>query len=186
VKARRVVAGVSGSAGSLQALRYATEISRWHRALLMPVLAWTPPGGELADRRYPSPELRKVWAHNAEERLRQAVELAIGGPPSDVEFAAHAVRGEAGLVLTKLAAEPGDVLVIGAGRHGALRRMVACKVARYCLAHGACPVIAVPPAPLADDVHGLHGWSFRRRMDPWEAFSAPSAPDRTDGGRKAA
>ena len=52
---RRVIAGVSGSAGSLQALRYAAEMARQMMQLLAPVLAWMPPGGELADRRYPSP-----------------------------------------------------------------------------------------------------------------------------------
>lgn len=172
---RRVVAGVSGSAGSLQALRYATEVSRWHDALLVPVLAWTPPGGEIADRRYPSPELREVWIRKATQRLGEAIDLAIGGPPSDVEFAPEVMCGEAGPVLTGLAAGSGDVLVIGAGRHGALRRMVACNVIKYCVAHGKCPVIAVPPSRLADEVHGLHGWAFRHRMqlDDADLASAP-------------
>jgi nucleotide-binding universal stress UspA family protein len=168
---------VSGSAGSLQALRYATEISRCHDAQLLAILAWVPPGGELADRRYPSPDLREVWVHAARERLRQAVELAIGGPPSGVEFAMNAARGDAGPVLTDLAAEPGDVLVIGAGRQGALRRLVACRVTRYCVAHCQCPVIAVPPSQLANEVHGLHGWAFRHRMHPGDADLLPSRRD---------
>jgi nucleotide-binding universal stress UspA family protein len=170
VLVRRVIAGVSGSACSLQVLRYGFEISKDHDALLMPVLAWTPPGGELADRRYPSRELRAAWERSGQERLRRAVELAIGGPPEDVDFAPVAVRGEAGPVLTRLAADPGDILLIGAGRHGAVSRMIACKVTRYCLAHAQCPVIAVPPSPLATQMHGVHGWKIRHRMDPEDAL----------------
>lgn len=163
---RRVIAGVSGSAGSLQALRYAAELARQHDAQLVPVLAWTPPGGDLADRRFPSPELRAVWVRNARDRLEQAVELAIGGPPVFIDYAPQVAQGETGQVLTRTADQPGDVLVIGAGRHGVLRRTLACAVVRYCLAHSACPVVAVPPPALATELHGLHGWAFRRRMDP--------------------
>jgi Universal stress protein family len=50
---RRVVVGASGSPGSLRALRYAQELARAHNATLIPVLAWVPPGGDLADRRSP-------------------------------------------------------------------------------------------------------------------------------------
>ena len=166
---RRVVVGVSGSAGSLQALRYATEMARNENAVLAPVLAWTPPGGDLADRRSPCPPLREIWKQAAWGRLWKAVDLAIGGPPADLHFSPAVVRGEAGLVLTDAAVRPGDVLVIGAGRHGALRRLLACKVSRYCLAHAACPMIAVPPAQLADHAQGLHGWVLRRRIHPEDA-----------------
>ena len=50
---RRVIVGASGSPASLQALRYAEEMARASDALLIPVLAWVPPGGDLADRRAP-------------------------------------------------------------------------------------------------------------------------------------
>jgi nucleotide-binding universal stress UspA family protein len=169
VSVRRVVVGVSGSAGSLQALRYATEMARNDNAVLAPVLAWTPPGGDLADRRSPCPPLREIWKQAAWGRLWKAVDLAIGGPPDDLNFTPAVVRGEAGLVLTDTASQPGDVLVISAGRHGALQRLLACKVSRYCLAHAACPMIAVPPTPLADQAHGLHGWVLRRRISPEDA-----------------
>ena len=172
MQVRRVIAGVSGSAGSLQALRFAAEMARENDATLVPVLAWTPPGGEAADRRYPSPTLRAAWRHAAWERLWRAVDLAIGGPPADVRlFAPEVVRGEAGEVLTHVAAGPGDVLVIGAGRHGGLRRL-ACRISRYCLAHASCPVIAVPPSRLATEAHGLHGWLLRHRLHPEDAGCA--------------
>jgi nucleotide-binding universal stress UspA family protein len=169
VSARRFVVGVSGSAGSLQALRYAAQLARREGAELAPVLAWTPPGGEMADRSHPSAELRRVWKQAAWDRLWRAIELALGGPPADVEFSPQVVRGEPGQVLTRFAGQPGDVLVIGAGRHGSLRRLLACHVSRYCLGHACCPVVAVPPSPLAEALHGLHGWMIRHRVHPENA-----------------
>jgi nucleotide-binding universal stress UspA family protein len=169
VQVRRVIAGVSGSAGSLQALRYAAGMANDHGAVLVPGLAWTPPGGETADRRYPSATLRTAWREAAWDRMWRAVDLAIGGPPADAgNFAPEVLRGEPGLVLTQVAAAPGDVLVIGAGRQGGVRRL-ACKVSRYCLGHACCPVISVPPARLATEAHGLHGWILRRRLHPEDA-----------------
>jgi nucleotide-binding universal stress UspA family protein len=169
VYVQRVVTGVSGSAGSLQALRYAAAIARSHDATLVPVLAWNPPGGEIADRRYPCPQLREAWVHAARNRLWQAVELSIGAAPADIEFAPRVERGEAGEVLTRVANQDGDVLVIGAGRAGAVHRLLACRVSRYCLAHAVCPVIAVPPSPLAAHAHGVRAWVVRHRIQPEDA-----------------
>jgi hypothetical protein len=55
----RIIAGVSGSPRNLQALRYAAVLARGQDAALIPVLAWVPPGGDLADRRRPSAYLRR-------------------------------------------------------------------------------------------------------------------------------
>jgi nucleotide-binding universal stress UspA family protein len=171
VAARRIVVGVSGSAGSLKALRYAAQLARLDGVALVPVLAWTPPGGEVADRQYPNPELRSAWRHAARARLRRAIELAIGGPPDGVAFSPAVIKGDARLVLTGLL-EPCDVLVIGAGRHGPLRRMTACRVSRYCLGHACCPVIAVPPSQLATDVRGMRGWMIQHRLHLRDAHTA--------------
>ncbi len=169
MSARRIVVGVSGSAGSLQALRYAAELARTDDAVLAPVLAWTPPGGDTADRHYPNPELRRAWKQAAADRLWHAIEFAFGGPPAGLAFSPEVIRGDAGHVLTEVAAQPGDVLVIGAGRHGAVRRLLACHVSKYCLGHASCPVVAVPPSALESELHGLHGWKFRHRLHPEHA-----------------
>ena len=47
---RRIVVGVHGSLGSLQALRYATEEARARKVPLVPVIAWVPPGGTFRAR----------------------------------------------------------------------------------------------------------------------------------------
>ena len=134
-----VVAGVSGSPGSVRALRSAAELARRHGAALVPVLAWVPPGGDLAEHKYPDPELRRLWKQDAWQRLRAAIGTAFGGFPHGVRTWPLVLRGEAGPELVSLASQPGDLLVIGAGRRTALTRLVCCPVARHCLAHAHCP-----------------------------------------------
>jgi nucleotide-binding universal stress UspA family protein len=160
----RVIAGVSGSSRCLPALRYAAALAKGHHAVLVPVLTWVPPGGELADRRCPCGYLRGEWERAAGERLRDALAAAFGGEPADVTTEPAVIRGEPGWVLVHLASQAGDVLVIGTGRHGRLGRMAGGKVSRYCLAHAVGPVVAVPPAEL--EIHSrrsLPGWVFWHR-----------------------
>jgi nucleotide-binding universal stress UspA family protein len=160
---RRVIAGVSGSPGSLQAVRHAAGLARAHDATLIPVLVWMPPGGDFADRSHPSLYLRQLWREAAWLRLWHALELSLGSIPDDVRSAARVLRGDAGAILVEAADRDGDVLVIGAGRRGAVGRLLACRVSRYCLAHARCPVVAVPPSDLARLGHGLRGWARRHR-----------------------
>jgi nucleotide-binding universal stress UspA family protein len=161
--ARRIIVGASGSPGSLQALRFAADLARDDDAALIPVLAWLPPCGDQADRRQPSIYLRKVWKEAAWQRLWDALDLAWGGLPADLQAAPAVLRGEAGQVLVDAACLPRDLLVVGAGRRGALRRMIGCRVSRYCLAHARCPVVAVPPADLAQEARRLGGRVLHRR-----------------------
>ncbi len=165
-RVRRVIVGVSGSPGSLQAFRHAAGLALVHEAALVPVLAWQPPGGELAERHQPSPQLHQIWREAAWQRLWTAVDLAVGGVPAGLAFDPLVLRGEPGRVLVDTASEPGDVLVLGAGRRG-MGRAFACRVSRYCVAHAQCPVVSVPPSPLARLSHGLRGWAaglaLRRR-----------------------
>ncbi len=70
------------------------------------------------------------------------------------------IRGPAGPVLVEVA-DPEDLLVVGTGRRGALRRLRR-SVSRYCLAHARGPVIAVPPSDLMEEAsRGLHLWPRR-------------------------
>jgi nucleotide-binding universal stress UspA family protein len=177
---RRVIVGTSGSPCSLQALRYAEELARTHDAILIPVLAWVPPGGDLADRRAPCGYLRRVWTEDACHRLQDALHAAWGEIPAGPSVEPLVERGEAGRILVSIACYPGDLLVVGAGRRGALARVISGKVSRYCLAHAHCPVLAVPPPALAEELgHGLLGWVFWHR---------PLTPDQVlrDRGRAAA
>lgn len=155
----RVIVGASGSPGSLQALRYAEQLARAHDATLIPVLAWVPPGGDLNERRAPCPYLRRIWAEDARQRLEDTLQLAWGEIPASPPVQPFVHRGEAGWVLVTTACRAEDLLVIGAGRHGTLARVISGKVRRYCLAHAWCPVLAVPPPALARELgHGMLGW----------------------------
>ncbi len=172
----RVIVGVSGSSECLPAVRYAAEVARGHDAPLIPVLAWLPPGGELADRSHPSPVLRQAWAEAARMRLRDAMESAFGGLPAGVFTEPQVVRGEPGQALVRIACEESDLLVIGAGRRSRIGRILHASVGRYCLAHAVCPVLAVPPSPLDREIGrlGIRGWAFRRRTLRPEDIAAPT------------
>ena len=161
--AGRVIVGVSGSPASLRALRLAEHLARSRGADLLPVLAWLPPGGDRADRSQPSAELRRIWREGACRRLQAALATAWGEEPSDLVVLPQVERGNAGRVLTILASQPDDVLVVGAGRRSPFGR-IWCTVCRYCIAHARCPVVLVPPPELARDARRLRlAWTFRRR-----------------------
>jgi nucleotide-binding universal stress UspA family protein len=158
---RRILVGVHGSLGSLQALRYATEEARRREARLIPVLAWVPPGGDLAERRQPVYSLRQIWREAARGRLQDAFEQGLGGLPGDLTVAPLVVRGPAGPVLVDAADRPDDLLVVGTGRRG-LRRRLRRSVSRYCLARARCPVLAIPPSDLMEEAgRGLRLWPRR-------------------------
>ena len=161
---RRIIVGVHGTLGSLQALRWAAAEAAERQVPLVPVIAWIPPGGDLSERSHPSPYLRQVWQSAAVKRLSDAFDEGLGGVPEDLEIHARVERGDAGQVLVDVAAEQGDLLVIGSGRRNPVSRALRRSVGRYCLAHSTCPVIAVPPSALMDEMgHGLLPWSLRGR-----------------------
>jgi nucleotide-binding universal stress UspA family protein len=173
VAVRRIVVGVHGSLGSLQALRWAAEEARTRQVPLTAVIAWVPPGGDLAERSHPSPYLRRIWSEAARERLMDAFEAGLGGLPADVRVEPCVARGEIGPVLVDVAERPGDLLVIGTGRRASVGRALRKSVGRYCLAHARCPVLAVPPSALMDEMaHGFRPWALRGRH-----VSVPDIPD---------
>ena len=166
---RRIVVGVHGSLGSLQALRWAADEARERMVPLVPVIAWVPPGGEIAERSHPSPYLRKIWHDAAFKRLCEAFDEGLGGVPDDLHVQARVERGETGPVLVDVADQPGDLLVIGTGRRNPVSRALRRSVGRYCLAHAHCPLLAVQPSTLMDQFgHGrlkAHSWTTRGLPD---------------------
>ena len=173
---RRIIVGVHGSLGSLQALRFAADEARQRNVPLLAVTAWVPPGGDMAERRHSSPYLRKIWREAAWEQLWSAFDAGLGGVPADLRVEARCERGDSGPVLVDVADHSDDLLVIGTGRRGVLRRMLRSSVGRYCLAHARCPVLAVPPSALMDEMsHGLRAWHIRRHALIPQLPEAPGA-----------
>ena len=80
--ASRVFAGVSGSPGSVHALRHAADLARQHDAVLIPLHAWVPPCGDLDERKHPSLELRQLWEDDAWQLLWDTLYRAFGGLPA--------------------------------------------------------------------------------------------------------
>ncbi|MFF5550875.1 universal stress protein [Streptomyces olivaceoviridis] len=176
--AARVVVGVSGSPGSLVALRRAAEEARRRGAELWPVLAWEPPGGELAARRSPAPAVTiDEWERLARERLLQALRDVFGTADLALSGQALLARGTPGPALLRIAVREDDLLVIGAGRRGRLHRALGLSVSRYCLARAACPVLAVPPSPLESELAAVRRRTSRRlRLDTervWRELDVP-------------
>ncbi|MGW1783258.1 universal stress protein [Streptomyces sp. NPDC002143] len=163
----RLVVGVSGSPGSLTALTRAADEARRRRAELWPVLAWEPPGGDLAARRSPAAAvLVEDWERLARERLLKALRDVFGGTDSGLPGQALVVRGVPGPALVRIADRENDVIVVGAGRRGRLCRALWPSVGRHCLAHAACPVLAVPPSPLQTALGAAHRRNvLRLRLD---------------------
>jgi nucleotide-binding universal stress UspA family protein len=153
----RVIVGVSGSPGSIPALRYAAGIARQEDVPLMAVHAWVPPGGDLAERRSPSPYLRNIWKQAAGQRLKDELGSAWGCIPDGLDVHAVVMRGEPGPCLVSFADSEDDLLVVGSGPRGWWRRIWRGHVSRYCLAHAHCPVLAVPPTTLAKRATHLFG-----------------------------
>jgi len=159
----RLIVGTSGSPGSLHALRYGEVLARAHDAALIPVLAWEIPGDNRG-RIQPASELGRACRDLACQRLREALIAVWGEVPGDPLVQPHVERGPAGWVLVNLACRPDDVLVVGAGRRGALGRLAFSRVSGYCVAHAQCPVMAVAPPALARELgRGRLAWAIRRR-----------------------
>ncbi|KUN09861.1 hypothetical protein AQI95_02540 [Streptomyces yokosukanensis] len=163
--AGRVVVGVCGSLGGATALSRAAVEARRRGAELWPVLAWEPPEGDLASRRFPATTaMVPQWEQLARERLAEALREAFGGPETGLSGQALVVRGAPGPALVRTADRADDILVVGAGQRGRLHRALWPSVSRYCLARATCPVLAVPPSPLQAEltaVHRRNAWRLR-------------------------
>ncbi|MFB6558332.1 universal stress protein [Streptomyces sp. NPDC056400] len=166
---RRVVVGVTGRPGSLTALHRAAAEARLRGAELRVVLAWQAPGGELGSRNGLEPSALAECRDAAVERLREVLDTVFGVVEPDVALVGLTVRGTPGAALVDTVRDPDDLLVVGTGSRAVWRRLVRPSVARYCLTHAACPVLAVPPSPLQvelESVHRRNAW--RIPLDPRE------------------
>ncbi|MBF9068306.1 hypothetical protein [Streptacidiphilus fuscans] len=75
----RVIVGVRDSAKGRAQLRRAAAEARRQQAVLVPVLAWSPAGGEHLYRTRPCPELAREWEQRACAKLDDVVAQTLTG-----------------------------------------------------------------------------------------------------------
>lgn len=153
---RRVVVGVSGALGSPAVLHRGAAEARVRAAELWVVMAWQAPGGELGSRSACDVSALAECRRAAVERLREVLDEAFGAEGPGATLAGLTVRATPGAALVDTARACDDLLVVGSGSRSPLRRLVRPSVARYCLAHAACPVLIVPPPPLQAELDAVH------------------------------
>ncbi|MFC9278412.1 universal stress protein [Streptomyces collinus] len=139
---RRVVVGVDSDRSSVVALRCAAEEARRSGAVLVVVAAWSPFGGDVAERTYPCPELDASQRSAARRLVDSACRLA--ALPDEIVVERRVERGPLGPALVALADGRDDLLVIGLRFRQAFGRLRS-SVDRYCQRHAAAPVLVVPP-----------------------------------------
>ncbi|WP_327238186.1 universal stress protein [Streptomyces sp. NBC_01317] len=172
---RRVVVGVNGSLGSLAALHRAAAEARRTGGQLWAVLAWDPPPAEFTQHGYlPSVPLLEACRRAAGLELATALRNAFGNAGPGVPVDGLVSRGTPGRALVQIASREDDLLVVGTGHRGLLHRALFPSVARYCVAHAACPVLTVPPPPLQQELE-----TASRR----NALRLPLDARELDGGR---
>jgi nucleotide-binding universal stress UspA family protein len=149
----RVIIGVSDSVCGLRALRLAVSEARRRDRTLHAVRCWT---RQQAAGLSPIPlaDGRAEWG----SWLVRHVFDDIGGVPTDLTVVMATVEGAPGPTLVRYADRDDDLLVVGEPQ-----RRLRPSVARYCVAHASCPVLAVPPDRLARDQRRL-SQSLRRDL----------------------
>ena len=127
----RVVVGVDGSPGSLEALEWAAEEADKADAELTAILAW--PYGELA-----SNELREVRRMSCELKDR----MAAVHPTVNMRCVVYEDYPAVSLIE---ASKDADLLVLGSRGHGGFVGLLLGSIGQHCLNHAPCSVAIVRP-----------------------------------------
>lgn len=141
----RVIVGIDGTVAGLRALRLAVTEARRRDLPLHAVRALNTDTKWYAGYGIPHDD----WRREAAETIRAAFAATLGGVPEDIEVACEAVIAPPGRALVDYASRDADVLFVGTSQRNWLRRAFRGSVARYCVAHAHCPVVAVPPDTFA-------------------------------------
>lgn len=148
-----IVAGVDGSAPSVEALRWALKEARAHNARLVAVYAfdYTPSWSVYAYAEsgvaVPPPEQIEETEEEARARaqsLLDGVLTDVCGDASDVDLEARAVpnRRPAAALLEEAAGA--DLLVVGSRGRGGFVGLLLGSVSQQVTQHAPCPVVVVP------------------------------------------
>jgi nucleotide-binding universal stress UspA family protein len=151
----RVIVGVDGSYGSLEALRVAVAEARRRQCPLIVAHALENAVG--ADGWL-------VAESAGYQVIEQSVAEALGSLPTDLEVIHSVVEFVSpGRALVYLSSDPGDLIVVGAKVVRGLGRLRRSGTDTYCVRHAACPVLVVPPPALLRLVR-----TSRRERRDWQ------------------
>lgn len=136
-----IVAGVDGSEGSKEALRWALAEAALRGATVRAVCAWSLPiafgGPYMPPQPYEGAELRD----RAQALLDAAVD-EVAGEDAPVAVARVVEQGSPADVLVR-AAEDADLLVVGSRGHGGFAGLLLGSVSQQCAQHAPCAVVIV-------------------------------------------
>ena len=137
-----IVVGVDGSAGAVDALRFAIEEARLHGATVKAVNAWHIPPAAYGAGWAPAVADFEGYAKIATAGLEKSLEEA-GAAESGVTVTTAVREGIPARVLCK-EAQGADLLVVGSRGLGGFKGMLIGSVSQQCAHHAPCPVVIVP------------------------------------------
>lgn len=157
-----VVVGVDGSAGSIEALRWALAEARLRKAPLRAIHSWIYLHARVpALVGYPyTAEAAEFDADDATAAAQQAAETILDqafaaiGDTDDVEVERAIVQGSAAQVLIDAVSED-DLLVVGSRGHGGFTGLLLGSVSHQCAQHAPCPVVIVRKTSAANALEGV-------------------------------
>lgn len=141
----RVVVGVDGSPGSMDALLFALDEARRRAAPLVVVTVayWDNPGIEFSR---PSHQDLLGWGQHLLAEMLERVGVSDEDPPVEQVV----VEGHPARTLLQQA-RGAAVLVIGTRGHGTMRSVLLGSVSLRCVTHAVCPTIVIPATHAATD-----------------------------------
>jgi nucleotide-binding universal stress UspA family protein len=140
---RRIVAGVDGSASSLEALRWAIRQAELTGSSVDAVIAWQPPAASGLGWSVAMVD-DTDYAELAAKTLAEAISMA-ADPASRVRVRPLVGEGNAAQVLLDAAADA-DLLVVGSRGHGGFASALLGSVSLHCTHYAHCPVVVIRDA----------------------------------------